>query len=197
MKKILAILLVAVTVSGYAQKLKLVEGDLSPLKGQTSIKTEFTYDGLTIGKKNKAEADYVAEKKADYNKKEAGKGDKWAVDWVEDRANRYQPKFNELFTDRTKMSTNDEAAKYTLIFKTTSIEPGFNVGVMRQNAYIDGEAWIVETANKDKVIAKITILNSPGGTAFGYDFDTGVRISEAYAKAGKEIGHMINKKISD
>jgi hypothetical protein len=195
MKKLLAILLVAITVSGYAQKLKLVEGDLAPLKGQTTIKIEFTYDGLVIGNKNKPEAEYVGKKKEEYNKKEAGKGDKWATDWVEDRPNRYEPKFRELFAKESEMSTTDDNAKYTLIFKTVNIEPGYNIGISRQNAYIDAEAVIVETADKNKVIAKITILNSPGGTFGGYDFDSGTRIAEAYAKAGKEIGYMIHKKI--
>jgi hypothetical protein len=193
MKKLLVILMLAIAVTGYSQKIKIIEGDLAPLKGQTSMKTEFTYEGLIVGK-DKEEADYVAKKKEEYNKKEAGKGDKWAVDWVEDRANRYEPKFRELFSKESKMTTADDNSTYTLIFKTTRIEPGFNVGVMRQNAYIDGEVWIVETANKDKVIAKITVANSPGGTFGGYDFDSGTRIAESYAKAGKEIGYLIAKK---
>ncbi len=193
MKKLLVILMLAIAVTGYSQKIKIIEGDLAPLKGQTSITTEFTYEGLIVGK-DKDEADYVAKKKEEYNKKEAGKGDKWATDWVEDRANRYEPKFRELFAKESKMTTTGENATYTLIFKTTRIEPGFNVGVMRQNAYIDGEVWIVESANKDKVVAKITIANSPGGTFGGYDFDSGTRIAESYAKAGKEIGYLIAKK---
>jgi hypothetical protein len=193
MKKLLVILMLAIAVTGYSQKIKVIEGDLATLKGQTSMKTEFTYENLIVGK-DKDEADYVAKKKDEYNKKEAGKGDKWATDWVEDRANRYEPKFRELFAKESKMTTADENSTYTLIFKTTRIEPGFNVGVMRQNAYIDGEVWIVETANKDKVVAKITIANSPGGTFGGYDFDSGSRIAESYAKAGKEIGYLIAKK---
>lgn len=193
MKKLLVIVMLAITITGYSQKIKIIEGDLSTLKGQTSMRTEFTYDGLIVGK-DKNEADYVAKKTEEYNKKEAGKGDKWATDWVEDRANRYEPKFRELFSKTSKMTTTDDNATYTLVFKTTRIEPGFNVGVVRQNAYIDGEVWIVETANKDKVVAKITILNSPGGTFGGYDFDSGTRIAESYAKAGKEIGALIAKK---
>ena len=185
--------MLAIAVTGYSQKIKVVEGDLVALKGQTSIKTEFTYDNLTIGK-DKTEEAYVAKKKDDYNKKEAGKGDKWAVDWVEDRKNRYEPKFRELLADQSGLTTTDDNATYTLIFKTTRIEPGFNIGITRQPAFIDGEAWIVETANKEKVIAKITVFNSPGSQFGGYDFDTGVRIAEAYAKAGKEIGYLIKKK---
>jgi hypothetical protein len=155
MKKLLVIVFMAAALSAYSQKVKLIEGDLKPLKGQTSINTEFTYDGLVIGDDAQPEAEYVAEKKADHNKKEAGKGDKWEAGWIGAREKRYHPKFRELFTRETKMATEDASAKYTLIFKTTKIEPGYNVGVRRKNAYISGEAWIVETANKDNVIAKI------------------------------------------
>ena len=82
-------------------------------------------------------------------------------------------------------------AKYTLIFKTLSIEPGYNIGISRKNAEIDAEVWIVETANKTNKLATFTISNVPGGTAFGYDFDTGLRISEAFANAGKKLGKSL------
>ena len=57
----------------------------------------------------------------------------------------------------------------------------------------DGEAWIVETADKSKVIAKISIQKAPGRTFGGYDFDTGERIAESYADAGKALGKFIRK----
>jgi hypothetical protein len=192
MKKIFAVLMMALAVSGYAQKIKLLEGDLSPLKGQKAIKTEFTYDDLTVG--NKKEADYVKDKKATYNEKEAGKGDKWEEAWTDDRKNRFEPKFRELFAKHSGMTTAEESAQYTLIFKTTSMEPGYNIGITRKSASIDAEVWIVESANKEKVIAKISVLNAPGAQFGGYDFDSGTRLQESYAKAGKEIGEFISKK---
>lgn len=178
-----------ITASVAAQRIKLVDGDLASLKSEKNINIEFTYDNMGVGK-FKTEKEYVASKTAEYNKSEAGKGDKWAAAWVDDRASRYENKFSELFTENAGL-TEDAKAKYTLIFHTTFTEPGFNVGVMRKNAYIDGEALIVETANKSKVIAKLTVDKSPGRDAFGYDFDTGWRISEAYAKAGKSLGKYI------
>lgn len=176
-----------------AQKIKLVEGDLKALKGQTELKTEFTYDNMTVGK-DRAEADYIAEKKVKYNEKEAGRGDKWEKAWVDDRKERFEPQFRELFAKHSGISTVGENAPYTLIFKTTRTEPGFNVGVMRQPAFIDGEAWIVDSKDKNKVIAKITIKNSPGRDAMGFDFETGSRLQESYAKAGKELGGFIKKQ---
>ncbi len=77
MKKIIILLLMIVSVASYAQRSKIVQGSLKPLKGEKAMRIEFTYDNMTVSTKNVAEAAYIAEKKAEYNKKEAGKGDKW------------------------------------------------------------------------------------------------------------------------
>lgn len=172
-----------------AQKIKLVEGDLSPLKDQKEINAEFTYDHLTVGKDS--EEDYIRKKTAEYNNKEAGKGDTWAKAWKADRTDRYEPKFDELFNDNGDMKVGKYPnAKYTLIFHNTYIEPGFNVGVARKNSYIDAEVQIVETADHNKTIAKVSIDNAPG-RMMGFDFDTGMRIMESYAVAGKKLARFI------
>jgi hypothetical protein len=186
---LLLCLMAGLSLSVLAQKIKKKEGSLDVLKNETSINVEFTYDDLSVGKYKK-EQDYIDAKTAEYNKKEPGRGDNWAKSWIADRENRYEPDFIKLFTENSGMSVSDKG-KYTLIFHTTSIEPGFNIGITRKNAYIDAEVLIVETANKSNVIAKISVDNSPGRTAFGYDYDTGERISEAYAKAGKSLGKYI------
>ena len=82
-------------------------------------------------------------------------------------------------------------AKYTLIFKTTTVEPGYNVVISRKNAEIDGIVWIVETADKTKKVAELTIANAPGRIYGGYDYDTGTRIAECYAVAGKRLGKYL------
>lgn len=169
-----------------AQKVKNTSGNADILKPETTLNFEFVYDNLSVGK-YKNEQDYIAAKTEEYNKKEAGKGDSWAASWKNDKASRFEPKFIELFTINSGMTENKNA-KYTLVFKTLSIEPGFNIGITRKNAEIDAEVWIVETANRNNKVATFTISNVPGGTAFGYDFDTGLRISEAYANSGKKLG---------
>ena len=182
-------LILAFALQANAQKIKIKSGDKDVLKAESSINIEFAYDNLSVGK-FKTEQEYVSAKTTEYNKKEAGKGDAWASSWGNDKESRYQPKFVELFTESSGMTVST-SAKYTLIFKTTSIEPGYNIGISRKNAEIDAEIWIVETANKATPVATFTISNVPGGTAFGYDFDTGLRISEAYAKAGKSLGKYL------
>ncbi|MBW8683936.1 hypothetical protein [Chitinophaga rhizophila] len=191
---IVAAIVLSSTLTVDAQKIKLKEGDLSVLKGQTEINTEFTYDAVKVGEFDD-ENDYIKKKTDEYNKKEAGRGDTWAAAWKADRAARFEPKFDELFSEASGVkSGKNPKAKYTLIFNTTFVEPGFNVGVMRKNAYVNGEALIVETADKSKVIAKLSVDKAPGRMAFGMDFDTGARITESYAMAGRGLGRFVKKQ---
>lgn len=177
-----------------AQKIKTLEGNTDVLKNETSINVEFTYDNISVGKFDKEE-DYIKKKVEEYNKKEPGRGDTWSKAWVNDRASRFEPSFITLFTKTSGMSISKDA-KYTLIFKTKFIEPGYNIagGMMvggRKNAEIDAEAWIVETNNRENKIAVISISNAPGRIASGYDFATGERIAEAYEVSGKKLGKYI------
>src|SRR5215207_9669105 len=134
--KPLSLLFVMATSFGVsAQRIKLVEGDLSALKNEQKINTEFTYDNMKVGKYPK-EADYIADKTASLNKKEPGRGDTWAKAWVSDRKDRFEPKFNELFEKSSGMSVSKDA-KYTLIFKTITTEPGYNIAISRKNAEIN------------------------------------------------------------
>jgi len=180
---------------GFGQKVFLTEGDLSPLKTEKSIDFEFTYDSITMGGKgHPSEAEYVAKKTAEYNKKEPGKGDAWALKWKEDRESMYQPAFTKAFEQYSSLQMAAKA-KYTLIFKTTFTEPGFNIMVHQEPARINGVAWIVETANKTHVIAKLSVDKANGRGYWGSEFDTGQRLTEAYQEAGRGLGYFIKGKL--
>jgi hypothetical protein len=177
------------TSTAVAQKVKVTSGNPDILKPESTVNIEFVYDNISVGK-YKSEKEYIAAKTEEYNKKEAGTGDSWAKKWETDKANRYEPKFIELFTLNSGMTVKKDA-KYTIIIKLLSIEPGYNIGISRKNAEIDVEILIVETANRENKACVISVNNIPGGTAFGYDFDTGLRISEAYANAGKKLAKYL------
>ncbi len=176
------------------QSFNLTEGDLGPVKGENKINLEFTYDNMGVGKFAKEE-DYINTKIADYNAKEPGRGERWAEAWKADRANRYEPSFIQLYNKhgKTQMVGDFPDARYTMIFNTKYTEPGFNVYVTRKNAHINADITIVETANRSKVVAKISMLKSPGRTFGGNDYDTGTRIEESYAAAGKRLAMFIMK----
>ena len=180
-----------------AQKLNFKKGDFKALKGESRVNVEFVYD-TSVGKFDK-EADYVAEKVAEKNKDEKGSGDAWKVNWEADRKERFEPKFYELFNERSETNGFEafrfDDAKYTFIIKTTHLEPGWNVGVMRRSAHINVEITLVETASRDKILGKAIMEKVPGRDAFGYDFDTGYRIQEAYALTGKILVKYLMKKV--
>lgn len=199
MKNILSAALTALLVfvalqPAAAQSVRLKDGSLNVLKGATKLNVTYDYSKMGVGR-FETEDEYIEQKKADYNKKEAGRGDVWEKAWRADRKNRFQPQFEELFNKYGgKLMIGDfSSSPYTLILKTTYTEPGFNIYVTRKNAMINAEVWIVETANPDKPLAILTITKSPGRTFGGNDYDTGERIQEAYAAAGKALGKFLSK----
>lgn len=197
MKKVTSILFVITvmaTTTVYSQKIK-VDGDLDAMKNHKAIKIEYYYENMGVGKFDN-ENEYIEEKVAKYNEDEAGKGDKWKENWYADRENRYHPKFLELISKYLEKSdvtaTHEGDAPVTMKVYTTFTEPGWNVGVMRKSALINMRIDFFTEGNK---IGEMTVLKSPGSGAMGYDFDAGLRISEAYAKAGKEVGKYLSKKV--
>lgn len=199
MKKIttlLACLLVLIASAGFAQKISVTSGKLDFLKGQQKINIVYDYEKMGVGKYTD-EQEYVNDKVNDYNEKEAGKGDEWKKNWIADRKNRFEPQFEELLNKHLEKSGlqvgNYPEAAYTIVLKTTFTEPGFNVGVWRQPAFVNLEAVFVKTGSTD-ALAVLDIKKSPGRDAMGFDFDSGYRIQEAYAKAGKEMGQYLIKK---
>ncbi len=176
-------------ITASAQKIKTANGNSDILKNETTVNIEFVYDGMSVGIYDK-EADYIKAKTEEYNKKEPGRGDTWAKSWVSDRESRYETRFINEFQDATGMTVKKDA-KYTIIFKTTATEPGYNVVISRKNAEIDAEVWIVETANRSSKVAELTVSNAPGRIYGGYDYDTGTRIAEAYAVSGKRLGKYL------
>lgn len=196
MKRTLILLLGAAIISTgvSAQKIKLVSGKLGFLKSEKSVAIVYDYSGMGVGK-FKNEQDYLDKKTDEYNKKEAGKGDQWAASWEGDRATRFQPKFEELLNKNVTgfgpvFGNGASGTDVVMKVRTTFTEPGYNIVISRQPAMINIEV-IFSKGGKD--VAKITLVGAPGSSFGGYDYDTGVRISEAYAKAGKELGKFIVK----
>jgi hypothetical protein len=182
-----------------AQKIKVESGNLTKLKDQKTFNVIYEYSPMSVGKFKK-EQDYVDQKTKTYNDDVSGSGDKWAKAWVNDRAARFEPKFEELFNkyledQGVKIGSEYKDAKYTMILHTTFTEPGFNIVISKKPAIVNVELRIVETANPTKVIAVVTSMKNTG-TSMGFnDMDTGVRLTEAYAKCGKGFGKYFLKNV--
>ena len=179
------------SLTAFAQEVDLTKGDLSILKGVSSINIELTYEKMAIGDFNK-EADYIKKRRDELNAKEPGSGDTWAVRWEEDKKKKFVEKFALGFTNLSNM-TVDSNAKYTLIFNTRALEPGYQVGISKKNAGVDGNVTIVETEKRDKKLIILYVERAPDSKWRGAAFDAGSRIADAYYLDGQKVGKFIIK----
>ena len=195
MKTIKAHLLTAcllfIGLTGFTQEVDLTKGDVSILKGETTINIELTYEKMAVGDFNK-EADYIKKRTDELNAKEAGTGDTWAIRWEEDKKKKFVEKFALGFTNLSNMTISGDA-KYTLIFNTKALEPGYQVGISKKNAGVDGNVTIVETAKRDKKLVILYVERAPDSKWRGAAFDAGSRIADAYYLNGQKVGKFIMK----
>jgi len=181
--------LLCVGIVSFAQEVNLSKGDLSVLQSETTINIEFSYDKMTVGNDGK-EAVYIKRKRTELNDKERGSGEIWAAKWELDKKEKYEPKFILGFTNLSKMTVTADA-KYTIIFNTKALEPGYSAGLAKKNAGIDGTVTIVETANRAKKLATLNIERPAENIWRGAAFDAGSRIADAYYLSGQKIGKFI------
>lgn len=179
-----------------AQKLKVESGSLTNLKDIKTYQVIFDYSDVQIPKYDNEEA-FLEDKMSKREEKEAGDGERFKKSWFDDRPNRYHPKFIESFNKRFddgELKVQEEDAEYTMKIHTTKLYPGYNVGIVRHNAEIDATITVYETANESNILFSGSYKDVQGNGAMGYDFDSGYRIAECYAKAAKTFAKDLSKK---
>ncbi len=178
-------------MTGFAQEVDLTKGNLSILKGETSINFEFTYEKMSVGDFSK-EADYIKKRIEELNTKEPGTGDKWVAEWEDQKKNYFGDKFMLGFTKQNKL-TYSKDAKYTLVFNTKALEPGYQVGVSKRNAGVDGTVTLIETGKPEKKLAVLFVERAPETKWRGAAFDAKSRIGDAFYMNGQKVGKFIEK----
>lgn len=193
-----AVILSLVFAVACGSMVKYKKGDNSKgyLAGVKKIAVQFDYSKSMVGK-FATEAAYVDDKVTELNKKEAGKGDTWKAKWDTQKDAVFTPKFESLINEYAtglEIGTKVTDAELTMVITVTKIEPGWNIVISRQNAYVSFQIDIYKTADMNTPVASYEMFNVPGGTAGGYDFDAATRLGESFAKAGKELGKFFASK---
>src|ERR1700758_5102854 len=95
MKKLNSLLLGGILLIATAANAHKWNKPVTFLKGQKDLNIQYSFDKMTVGNAG-LEADYVSSKKEEYNKKEAGKGDKVDQSWKSPPTRVFEPKFETL-----------------------------------------------------------------------------------------------------
>ena len=196
-KSITIIVLLLGTTFLFSQKAKVLDGDIKNLKGIAQYDLVFDYEGVQIPKYD-SEEEFLKDKMKKREDKEAGKGEQFKNSWFADREERYEPKFiesfNKRFNDGQVKVGKDQGADHIMHVKTTLLYAGYNVGVVRQNSKIDAIISVYKKDDPSNVLYSVEYRKAEGGGAMGYDYDSGYRISESYAKLAKTWAKTILKK---
>ena len=193
---------------------KLTSGSLDALKGEKTLNVLFDYSNITIGNpvnplatnNGISEKDYVGKKTSDLNAKKPGEGDRWAQAWQDDRTRLFQPAFLQALNEKLEKQgvvakENVSDARFTLLMKTVFVNPGFNIGISKNDAHINVVIDIVETADHSKVAASVEMKNvfKKAQVTYGdmtFDFAVGQRLQACYEQAGISFGKFLSKGIS-
>lgn len=192
MKKIILLFVLVITSASFAQKVKVKSGSFKTVKDVKEFNLVFDYENLKVDKFD-TEEEFLEDKMK--KREEKGTDEDFKKSWFSDREERYEPKFIESFNKRgdRKVEKNLDSAQYTVKVKTTWIYPGYNVGVMRQPAKLNTTIFIYETANPANVVLEADYIKALGNGAMGFDYNSGYRISEAYAKLAKTFAGNLKK----
>ena len=193
MKNLLLLFAVALSATLTAQKPS--KGSFGSLQGNTEFNIVFNYDDLKVDK-FKTEEDFLKDKMD--KRQEKGTSEDFKATWFADRGGKYQPKFIECFNQSMKKKgvfvQNDlTAAKYTVLVKTIWIYPGYNVGVTRQPAKLKAVISVYETANPSNVIVTVPFEKVVGSGSYGYDYNEGSRIADAYCILARQFAKSMSK----
>lgn len=181
------------TATAFAGGPKITEGSIESLKGekvfnvQTVWDNDFEYDGDPF-------SEYYAEEVEDMKEdEETAELAEFEADWIRWKDSTYARAFangiGNFFEDEDDANVKDivgdinSDAKYTIIVKTIELESG---GM--KTAVVEVEATIVETANPEKVVARVEGIEGYGRIPYASEE---VRVKDAYLRAGDYLAEEL------
>lgn len=176
-------------------------GDIKSLDNVTKVNIIYDFKSMVIGAKSVggdghiSEVDYITKKSEIIEKDDKGKGEEFKKNWEEGKSKSYQVEFERLFnqyaTKDIKMTgaNNTSDADYNLIVKTTKIEPGYRMGMVKALPYIDAEFIFTDKSGKElvRLFFKSLLPSAVGAPVWMMS----KAIEPSYAKAAKKLVEFI------
>lgn len=196
MKKLFFLMMICASSLILAQKMKVLSGNFDFLKGEKELNVKFDFSNATFYKEKMTESQYLEKRAKEIaNDKGEAEVEKWKADWKYSKETTFVDKFlasmNKNMPIKTSVNPN---AKYTVVVETIWIYPGWFAGVMNQPSKVSTLLKFVESANPSNILLTIEASKAPGDNFIGLP-NNNDRIAEGYAKTGKSLAKMIDKKI--
>lgn len=191
--------LALISFTGTAQKFKVLSGNFEALKNEKAFNVDFDYSEATFFKEKMSEADYVKKRQKEITSdKGAAEAAVWLADWEKTKEETMPGKFlasANKFNGKGITYSKGTDSPYTLVVKTTWVDPGWFGGVVKKPSQLNTILNFVASDDPDHVVLSISCNG-----ALGDIYPTGIpntndRIAEAYAKTSKEFVGFMKKKI--
>lgn len=214
MKKLLVIALAMCAVAAYAQKPKVLSGDWDAIKNIKVWDVDVVpADGLMIHKEGNHN-EFLDARAEEYNENRKGAGDEYVETWHKNFNDRYGYKFCELmnkyqekFGTGVKMKPELEEFDGKVVIQPTWIYLGYVNPMMAQPSKVTTEISFQDADGNE--LCRILMEESPGSVnAFsgnmasqnmgfgGADVEGEfARITESFAKCGKDLSGYLGKKV--
>jgi hypothetical protein len=187
-KVFLAAMLLVVTMGVSAQKLS---GDITPLKGQTTVSVVLDFSGTLVN--GKAEEKYIAEETKEKTEEEKAQ---WILEWSEKMPSESYvlliSGFQKELGDNLFLVGVYPDAEYTINIKVQDITTGYFAGPFSKPSVIKADASFVKTGETTS-FATIEFKNSCSGLSSTMPYFV-TRVSLSFGKLGDQLGEIIYKK---
>ena len=190
-------LFLAFAFSINAQIFKTASGSLESIAGIERYNIIFEYaEDLEIPKYESEEVflELYGKKK---DKKELGSGDIFKNLWFSNREQLFEPKFIQEFNffnlkeKQVTVARNVSDAKYTMVVRTSLIDPGNSNFFFKKDARLEVTIRIYKSdaANQILYLTEMVDVHSRGASKDDYD-----RIMSAYAELGRGLSKHLSRK---
>jgi hypothetical protein len=159
------------------------------LREDSILNVVYNYDNLYVGRIT--EQEYLERRVKDESDHQ------WFVRWIGNRPLLFQPAFEGTLNKRLKkkkvkffVRQKKANAKYTMVVKTKSIEPGFWAYKVSESSDVEIDFIFFKSSDPDKVIAMVH-----GKNFRGFSVEPGTRIANAYARAGWLLGDYLKEYV--
>ncbi|MFS4493087.1 hypothetical protein [Maribacter sp. 2308TA10-17] len=190
-------LFLAIAFSANAQIFKTASGSLESIEGIERYNVIFEYAENLEVPKYESEHVFLELYGKKKDKKEVGSGEVFKNLWFSNREKLFEPKFIQEFNffnlkeKQVTIAKNITDAKYTIVVRTSLIDPGNSNFFFKKDARLEVTIQVYRSDNPNEILYATEMVDVHSRGASKNDYD---RIMSAYAELGRGLSKHLSRK---